>query len=222
MATTNQKIKKRRIFVVDDHPVVRDGFRSIINEEADLCVCGEAADASAALDNIPSASPDLVLLDITLGRGSGLELLKDLVIRHPAIPVFVVSMHDEAVYADRVLRAGARGYLMKAESSQSLLAAIRRVLEGKVFVSENVMTAIASKLGARKNDVPPVNRLSDRELQVFELIADGVGTSEIAQRMNLSVKTIQAYIARAKEKFGVLTIKELLREAIRWRDGKTR
>lgn len=221
MGATNQKVRKRRVFVVDDHPVVRDGFRSIINEEADLFVCGEAAEASAALDGIPAALPDLVLLDISLARGSGLELLKDLVIRHPSIPVFVVSMHDEAVYADRVLRAGARGYLMKAESSQCLLSAIRRVLEGKVFVSENVMTAIASKLGARKNDLQPVHRLSDRELQVFEMIGDGLGSAEIAQRMNLSIKTIQAYIARAKEKFGVLTVKELFREAIRWRDSKT-
>jgi DNA-binding NarL/FixJ family response regulator len=221
MGATNQKVRKRRVFVVDDHPVVRDGFRSIINEEADLLVCGEAAEASAALDGIPRALPDLVLLDISLARGSGLELLKDLVIRHPSIPVFVVSMHDEAVYADRALRAGARGYLMKAESSQCLLSAVRRVLEGKVFVSENVMTTIASKLGARKNDLQPVHRLSDRELQVFEMIGDGLGSAEIAQRMNLSIKTIQAYIARAKEKFGVLTVKELFREAIRWRDSKT-
>jgi DNA-binding NarL/FixJ family response regulator len=220
MAGTNQKVKRRRVFIVDDHPVVRDGFRSIINEEADLFVCGEAADASAALDSIASALPDLVLLDISLAKGSGLELLKDLVIRHPSIPVFVVSMHDEAVYADRVLRAGARGYVMKAESSQCLLSAIRRVLEGKVFVSENVMAAIASKLGTRKNDLQPVHRLSDRELQVFEMIGDGLGSAEIAQRMNLSIKTIQAYVARAKEKFGVLTVKELFREAIHWRDSK--
>jgi DNA-binding NarL/FixJ family response regulator len=220
MAATNQKLKKRRVFVVDDHPVMRDGLRSILNEESDLEVCGEAADAPAALERIPSKIPDLILLDISLGKGSGLELLKDLTIRHPSIPVFVVSMHDEAVYADRVLRAGARGYLMKAESSQSLLAAIRRVLEGKVFVSENVMTAIASKLGSRKADSQPINRLSDRELQVFELIGDGLSTSEVAQQMHVSIKTVQAYVARAKEKFGVKTHKELLREALRWQNSK--
>jgi DNA-binding NarL/FixJ family response regulator len=219
MTETVPKSKKRRVFVVDDHPVVRYGLRSIINQESDLLVCGEAAEAATALGSIPSTLPDLILLDISLANGSGLELLKDLVIQHPSIPVFVVSMHDEAVYADRVLRAGARGYLMKAESSQCLLAAIRRVLEGKVFVSENVMTAIASKLGSRNNDLLPINRLSDRELQVFELIADGLTTSEIAQQMHVSIKTVQAYIARAKEKFGVLTLKQLLLEALRWRSS---
>src|SRR6202011_678301 len=120
---------------------------------------------------------------------------------------------------DRVLRAGARGYLMKGESSQSLLTAIRRVLDGKVFVSDNVMTAIAAKLGKHKSDVSPIKRLSDRELQVFELMGQGMGTSEIAKQMNLSMKTVQAYVARAKEKFGVLSLKELLREAFRWKDA---
>jgi DNA-binding NarL/FixJ family response regulator len=219
MAVADRKLKKRRIFVVDDHPVVRDGFRSIINQESDLLVCGEAAGEAEALANIPTASPDLILLDLALGHDSGLELLKDLVIRYPSIPVFVVSMHDETLYADRVLRAGARGYLMKAESSQGLLNAIRRVLEGKVFVSDTVMTSIASKLGKHKSDLQPIKRLSDRELQVFELIGEGMSTSEIAERMHLSMKTVQVYVARAKEKFGVPSLKELLREAFRWQDA---
>ena len=219
MTVANRAARKRRIFVVDDHPLVRDGFRSILNEEPDLVVCGEAAEGAAALASIPSLRPDLILVDISLGNGSGLELLKDLAIRHPSIPVLVVSMHDEAIYADRVLRAGARGYLMKVESSQRLLGAIRRVLEGKVFVSESVMTSIASKLGQHKGDLQPIGRLSDRELQVFELIGNGLSTSEIAQRMHLSIKTIQAYVARTKEKFGVLTLRELLREALRWHDS---
>lgn len=219
MAVANQTTEKRRIFVVDDHAVVRDGFRSIINEEPDLVVCGEAAEAAAALANIPSARPHLILVDLSLGKGSGLELLKDLAIRHPSIPVFVVSMHDEAIYAERVLRAGARGYLMKAESSQCLLAAMRRVLDGKVFVSESVMTTIASRLGRHKNDLQPINRLSDRELQVFELIGRGLTSSEIAQQMHVSIKTVQAYVARAKEKFGVVSLNELVREALRWQDS---
>ncbi len=150
MSTPDRKPRKRQIFVVDDHPVVRDGLRSVIELQNDLSVCGEAAEAADALAKIPSASPDLILLDLLLAHSSGLDLLKDLVIRHPAIPVIVLSMHDETIYADRALRAGARGYLMKAESSQSLLKAIRHVLEGKVFVSDNVMTAIASKLGKPK------------------------------------------------------------------------
>src|SRR3981189_1480751 len=219
MATNNGKIRKRRVFVVDDHPVVRDGLRGVIEQQPDLMVCGEAAEAGEALANIPSASPDLVLVDLSLAHSSGLDLLKDLVIQHPAIAIIVLSRHDEAIYADRVLRAGARGYLMKAESSQCLLGAIRRVLEGKVFVSDSVMTSIASKLGQRKSDLQPISRLSDRELQVFELIGNGLSTSEIAERMHLSIKTIQAYVARAKEKFGVLTLRELLREALRWHDS---
>ena len=219
MATANGKIRKRRVFVVDDHPVVRDGLRGVIEQQPDLMVCGEAAEAAEALASIPSASPDIVLVDLSLAHSSGLDLLKDLVIRHPEVSVIVLSMYDEMIYADRVLRAGARGYLMKAESSQSLLTAIRRVLDGKVFVSDNVMTAIAAKLGKHKGDVSPIKRLSDRELQVFELMGQGMGTSEIAKQMHLSMKTVQAYVARAKEKFGVPSLKELLREAFRWEDA---
>jgi DNA-binding NarL/FixJ family response regulator len=219
MATPNGKTKKRRVFVVDDHPVVRDGLRGVIEQQPDLMVCGEAAEAAEALANIPSASPDLVLVDLSLAHSSGLDLLKDLVIQHPGIAIIVLSMHDEMIYADRVLRAGARGYLMKAESSQSLLTAIRRVLAGKVFVSDNVMTSIAAKLGKYKSDVAPVKRLSDRELQVFELMGQGMSTSDIAKQMHLSMKTVQAYVARAKEKFGVPSLKELLREAFRWEDA---
>jgi DNA-binding NarL/FixJ family response regulator len=217
MNATDPKLQKRRIFVVDDHPVVRDGFRSIINQERDLVVCGEAAEGPTALENIASTAPDLILADLSLGDKSGLELLKDLAIRHPSIPVFVVSMHDEAIYAERVLRAGARGYLMKAESSERLLAAIRQVLEGNVFVSQSVTTAMASRLAQPNPDLQPINRLSDRELQVFEMIGDGLSTSKIARLMNLSIKTVQAYIASAKEKFGVPTLNELQREATRWR-----
>jgi len=219
MATNNGKIRKRRVFVVDDHPVVRDGLRGVIEQQPDLMVCGEAAEAAEALASIPSASPNLVLVDLSLAHSSGLDLLKDLVVQHPAIAVIVLSMHDEMIYADRVLRAGARGYLMKAESSQSLLTAIRRVLAGKVFVSDDVMTSIAAKLGKNKSDVSPVKRLSDRELQVFELMGQGMSTSDIAKQMHLSMKTVQAYVARAKEKFGVPSLKELLREAFRWEDA---
>lgn len=222
MNVANQKTKKRRVFVVDDHPVVRDGLRGVIDQQNDLLLCGEAAEAAEALERIPAAAPDVILLDLSLGQSSGMDLLKDLVIRHPTIPVIVLSMHDEMIYADRMLRAGARGYLMKAESSQSLLTAIRGVLSGKVFVSDNVMTAIASKLGKHKSDVQPIKRLSDRELQVFELIGKGMSTAEIAQRMHLSMKTVQVYVARAKEKFGVPSLKELLREAFRWEDATKR
>lgn len=218
MAGPDTNTPRWRIFVVDDHPIVRDGLRSIINEEPDLEVCGDAAAPAEALERIASMLPDLVLVDLSLGGSSGMELLKDLAIRHPAVPTLVVSMHDEAVYAERALRAGARGYLTKAETSQSLFTAIRRVLDGKVFVSETVMTSIVSKMGERRNDSQPMWLLSDRELQVFELMGSGLSTAQIAEQMHVSIKSVQKYIARAKEKYGVVTLKELLREAFRWHD----
>ncbi len=218
MGRVNRKIKPRRIVVVDDHPVVRDGLRAIINEEPDLHVCGEAAGPGAAIATILSTLPDLVLVDLSLSGGSGMELLKDMAIRHPSLPALVVSMHDEAIYAERVLRAGARGYLTKAETSQSLLKAIRQVLDGKVYVSEVVMSSIVSKMGKQRQTTPPIEQLSDRELQVFELMGTGLSTADIAERMHVSIKSVQKYIERAKEKFGASTLKDLLREAFRWQD----
>jgi DNA-binding NarL/FixJ family response regulator len=213
-----KEMKRARIFLVDDHPVFRDGLRSIIGEEADLLVCGEAADAPAARAFLSNDVADLVLLDLSLGRDSGMELLKDLLIVHPGLPILVVSMHEEAIYAERVLRAGARGYLTKAETSQSLLAAIRRVLAGKVFVRESVMTSIVTKMSRGEQPDELVERLSDRELQVFELIGQGLSSAEIAERMHVSIKSVQKYLARAKQKFGVVKLKDLLREAYRWQD----
>jgi len=220
MSQIKPEAKKCRVFVVDDHPVVRDGVRSLINEEPDLVVCGEAADSAEALSRIPSAFPDIALVDLSLSKGFGLELVKDLAIQHPTLPVIVLSMHDEMTFAERALRAGARGYLMKTESSQHIVAAIRRVFAGKVFLSDRVIAMIATKLGNPKHDRPAVERLSDRELEVFEMIGQGLSTAEIAERMCVSVKTVQVYFARAKEKFGVTTAKELLREAFRWDDSK--
>ena len=216
---TDRKIRKGRVFVVDDRSMLRDGLRCVIEQQSDLLVCGEAAEASEALAKIPSASPDVVVLELALAHGSGLDLLKDLVIQHPAVSVIILSKNDEMTYADRVLRAGARGYLMKSASSQSLLAAIRRVLAGKIFVSDTVLTAIATRLGEHKGDLLPIERLSDRELQVFELMGQGMSTSEMANRMHLSLKTVQTYAIRAREKFGVDNFKQLVREAIRWDDS---
>src|SRR5262249_21988608 len=216
MATESKSKKKRRVFIVDDHSVLREGLRSVINQQSDLLVCGEAAEATEALAKIPSAAPDVVLVDLSLGHSFGLELLKDLVIQHPSIWTIVLSMHDEMMYAHRALQAGARGYLMKTESSQSLLLAIRQVLAGKGFVSDNVMTAIAAKLGEHKGNLLPIERLSDRELEVFELMGQGMSTSEIAKQMHLSKKTVQSYVVGAKGKFGVASFTALLREAFRW------
>ena len=209
---------KRRIFIIDDHPVVRDGLKGMIGQQTDLLVCGEAADAATGLSGVKASSPDLILLDLSLANSSGLELLKDLIIQHAHVPVLILSMHDEMVYADRVLRSGARGYVMKGEGSEQLLTAIRRVLLGKVYLSENVMTDIASKLGKPKAGLDAIARLSDRELQVFEMIGAGNSIAGIATQMNVSIKTVQEYVARAKDKFGVQTMKALLRAAFRWQD----
>lgn len=211
--------KKHRIYIVDDHVLVREGLRSLIGQQPDLEVVGEAGAAAEALAGMAQLSPDLVLLDLSLQAGSGLDLIKDSVIRFPKLPIVVVSMHDEMIYAERTIRAGARGYVMKSESSHQVIDAIRRVLNGKIFISDHVMAAIATKLGKPKRAATPVEALSDRELQVFEAIGQGLSTSDIAERMNLSVKTVQVYFARAKEKFGVTSARELLREAYRWHDA---
>lgn len=218
MTLVEQSVKSR-IFVVDDHPVVRDGLRGLIEQEHDLVVCGESGEAAGALAGIQAAKPDIVLVDLSLQQGSGMELLKDLAVREPSLPVLILSMHDEMIYAERALRAGARGYVMKGSTSQQVITAIRRVLSGKVFISDGVMSSIATKLGRPKSDRPPIHRLSDRELQVFEFLGQGLSTSEIAERMHLSVKTVQVYFARLKDKFGVSKAKELLREAFRWNEN---
>jgi DNA-binding NarL/FixJ family response regulator len=217
--TLPDQSKKSRIFVVDDHPVVRDGLRGLIEQEHDLVICGESGEAAGALVGIQASQPDLILVDLSLQQGSGMELLKDLALQHPSLPVLILSMHDEMIYAERALRAGARGYVMKGSTSQQVITAIRRVLSGKVFISDGVMSSIATKLGRPKSDRPPIHRLSDRELQVFEFLGQGLSTSEIAERMHLSVKTVQVYFARLKDKFGVSKAKELLREAFRWNES---
>ncbi|PYI89655.1 MAG: DNA-binding response regulator [Verrucomicrobia bacterium] len=218
MTASEPEGKKARVFLVDDHAVVREGLRGLIEQEHDLTICGESGDAADALSRIQATRPDLVLLDLSLRQGSGMELLKDLAIQDPSVPVLVLSMHDEMIYAERALRAGARGYVMKGSTSQQVITAIRRVLSGKVFISDGVMSSIATKLGRPKSDRPPIHRLSDRELQVFEFLGQGLSTSQIAERMHLSVKTVQVYFARLKEKFGVTGAKELLREAFRWNE----
>ena len=213
--------RKRRIFLVDDHPLVREGLSNLINQQDDLAVCGEAEDAAQALAGIGVARPDLALIDISLKTASGLELVKDLGIHFPLVALIVLSMHDELLYAERALRAGARGYVMKRETTKEVLTAIRRVLEGDVYVSDRVLNAMAKRLGAPRKAAAgsPVEQLSDRELEIFRLLGQGLTTSQIAADLHLSLKTVQAYCARAKEKFGVSSLGELLRAAIRWEDA---
>jgi len=213
--------RRSRIFLVDDHPLVREGLTNLINRQDDLCVCGEAEDSAEAISGIAETRPDVALIDISLKTESGLELINNLESQFPLVALIVLSMHDEALYAERALRAGARGYVMKRETTKKVLASIRRVLEGGVYVSERVVNAMARRLGssAKLTARSPVECLSDRELEIFRLLGQGRTTSQIADDLHLSVKTVQAYCARAKEKFGVNSLGELLRAAIRWEDA---
>jgi DNA-binding NarL/FixJ family response regulator len=213
--------RRSRVFIVDDHPLVREGLANLINGQDDLIVCGEAEDSAQAITGIPEKRPDVALIDISLKNESGLELVKDLERQFPFVALIVLSMHDEALYAERALRAGARGYVMKRETTKSVLASIRRVLEGGVYVSERVVTSMARRLSSSRMPAAgsPVERLSDRELEIFRLLSQGRTTSQIAGDLHLSLKTVQAYCARAKEKFGVTSLGELVRAAIRWEDA---
>lgn len=220
MSRKTENHNRSRVFLVDDHPLVREGLANLINQQEDLAVVGEAEDSAGAVAGIAEKQPNIALIDISLKNESGLELVKSLEERFPLVSLIVLSMHDEALYAERALRAGAKGYVMKRESSKSVLTAIRRVLAGDVYVSERVVTAMAKRMGSsRKAAAEPVERLSDRELEIFRLLGQGRTTSQIADDLHLSLKTVQAYCARAKEKFGVNSLGELLRAAIRWEDA---
>ena len=221
--TSKNSKPKTRIFLVDDHPLVREWLTNLINEQEDLEICGEAEDAKSALAGIAASSPALAIIDISLNAASGLELIKDIRLQHPSVAPLVLSMHEEELYAERAMRAGAQGYVRKRQTSKNILAAIRRVLEGGIYVSEKVSTAMALKflkgqeaVGAAQSRV---SELSDRELQVFELLGKGRSTSEIADELHLSLKTVQAYCVRAKEKLALTTAAELLREAIIWHEN---
>ena len=220
-SATGRVARKSRVFIVDDHPLVREGLANLINEQDDLIVCGEAEDSAEAITRLATARPDVALIDISLKNESGLELVKNLEVQFPWVALIVLSMHDEALYAERALHAGARGYVMKRETTKSVLASIRHVLKGGIYVSERVVNRMAARSGwSRKAAASsPVECLSDRELEIFRLLGEGRTPSQIACDLNLSLKTIQAYCARAKEKFGVTSLTELLRAALRWEDA---
>ncbi len=203
---------------MDDHPLVREWLTNLINQQPDLVVCGEADSGPQALQAMGALKPEVAIVDIALKDSSGIELIKDLKLGCPAVAVLVLSMHDESHYAERALRAGARGYIMKRETTRKVIAAIRQVLAGKLYVSDSVAAAMAAKfvegktLAARS----PVEQLSDRELEVFELLGQGRGTRQIAETLRVSVKTVQAYCAGIKDKLHVASATELIREAVRW------
>ena len=196
---------------------------NLINQQEDLEVCGEAEDAKSALAGIAVTAPRLAIIDISLKTASGLELLKDLRLQHPSVAAIVLSMHEEELYAERAMRVGARGYVRKRDTSKSILAAIRRVLEGGIYVSEELSNAMALKFLEGKEAVgvaaSRIEQLSDRELEVFRLLGQGRSTSQIAEQLHISLKTVQAYCVRAKEKLGLTTAAELVREAILWEES---
>jgi DNA-binding NarL/FixJ family response regulator len=209
---------KRTVLIVDDHPIVRQGLAQLINQESDLVVCGQAEDAHEAIGAIREHHPDMVIVDISLKDTSGVELIKDLKVRHPDLPVLTLSMHDEAVYGERALRAGARGYIMKQEATEKVVTAIRRVLAGEIYVSDGMAAKMVSKMvgGASKKAASPIESLSDRELEVFRMIGEGFNTREMAEKLHLSVKTIETYRAHIKDKLALQDASELLRSAIQW------
>lgn len=223
MPTKKKSAKsKRQILIVDDHPMMRQGLAQLIDSEPDLAVFGEADTARQALAQITARQPDLVLLDISLPDKNGLELIKDIHVLCPNVVLLAVSMHDEALYAERVLRAGARGYIMKQEGGKKLLEAIRQVLSGQMYVSEKISAKILEIFSGQRQPgaVSPVERLSDREFEVFQLIGDGKGTREIADHLHLSIKTVEVHRANIKEKLRLKTASDLMRYAVRWSEAQ--
>jgi DNA-binding NarL/FixJ family response regulator len=219
MTQKQQSNTKKRIFIVDDHPIVREGLITIVSHEKDFEVCGEADESREAFKVISKLKPDVVIIDITLKNSDGLELTKNLKSQYPTLPVIVLSIHDEFTYAERALRAGAQAYLMKEVVSDNIVTAIRTVLSGEIYVSNTMGKKLLRKMAAvGKADTisAPMDSLSDRELEIFRLIGKGHKPSKIAKSMHLSVKTVETYRARIKEKLNLADADELLRYAIQW------
>ena len=216
------KKPRTRILIVDDHPIVRKGIADLVGQKPDFLVCGDADRVEDALPAIDELKPDLVIVDLSLKGAGGLELLKDLKIRHPEIPALVLSMHDETLFAERALRAGARGYVMKQEAVNELEHAIRRVLSGKIYLSQAMSDRLLHMVsqGEKIRDRSPMERLSDRELEVFEMIGRGLPMREIAKELHLSVKTIETHRAHIKEKLSITSAVQLVQHATQWVHGR--
>jgi DNA-binding NarL/FixJ family response regulator len=213
-----QKIK---ILLVDDHPLVREGLVNLISQQPDFEICGEAANEPQALELIGTARPDVAIVDISLENGSGIELIKSIKAIHPDVKTLVLSMHDESLYAERALRAGARGYIMKREAAKKIIEGVRAVLSGQLYVSEKITALMAEKFvdGRPSADISPIGQLSNRELEVFQLLGRGYSTRQIADHLHIGFKTVQAFNARIKEKLKLANATELLREAMRWHES---
>jgi len=208
----------KRVFLVDDHPLMRKGIRMVIEAEHDFTICGEASSAEEAIEILPKTAPDLAVVDISLPGMSGLDLLKHFHIIQSGLNTLVVSRHDESLYAERAIRAGAKGYVMKSEAPEVIVKALRRIYAGAIFVSstinERLLQGLAS--GHQAFNDSPLEVLSDRELEVFEMTGRGIGTRDIAERLNLSVKTIESYRARVKTKLNLANASELMQHAVQW------
>ena len=210
--------RKRRILLVDDHPVVRQGLGLLIDREPDLSICGEAEGAQTAFHAITTLRPDLVVLDISLAGPDGLDILKEIRCKTGSLPVLILSMHDESIYAERALRAGANGYIMKQEATEKVLVAIRRILQGDMYLSERLTNTMLNHFahGTLSTKNSPIVGLTDRELEVFRLIGEGHSTRQIANELHLSVKTIESHQAHIKEKLALRNARELVQHAIEW------
>jgi DNA-binding NarL/FixJ family response regulator len=209
---------QKRLLLLDDHPMMREGLAQLINHEPDLTVCGEAGTAREGLALVAQLNPDLLVADISLPDKNGLEVIKDTRALHPGVAVLVISMHDESLYAERALRAGARGYIMKQEGGKKLMEAIRQVLSGQIYVSEKMSSRILELFSGRNDEGGrmAMENLSDREFEVLELLGQGKGTRETAEQMHLSPKTVEAHRANIKRKLKLKTGSELVHYAVRW------
>jgi DNA-binding NarL/FixJ family response regulator len=212
----NLSLEKASVVIVEDHPMFREQLAHLINKEPDMIVCGEADNVGDGLRLIKDRQPKIAIVDITLNGSSGLELLKDLRAHEIELPVLVLSMHEEKLYAERALRAGAKGYITKHEASASVMEAIRRVLAGEIYLKPRFISSILAKVMTGKGDSQPVDRLTDRELEVFELIGRGQTTREIGARLRLGLTTVDTYRARIKEKLNIENAARLHSEASRW------
>ena len=212
----------KRLLLIDDHPIMRHGLAQLIRAESDLDVCGEAGTAAEGMRIIPECKPDLVVVDLTLPDKHGLEFIKDMQAMFPETLLLVLSMHDESLYAERVLRAGARGYVMKETAADTLIQAARRVLEGGIYLSEKMSNQMLLSLsGQRKqNAISPLEKLTDRELEVLQLIGQGKGTRFIADQLNISVRTVDAHRAHLKDKLQLPDGNALVRYAVRWMESR--
>lgn len=213
-----------RVFIVDDHPLVRDWLATLLRQQPDFEMCGQAENAADALAGMAARPPDVAVIDLSLQSGSGFDLIKDLLARKPAPRIVVLSMHEEVLYAERALRAGASGYVTKRESTSRIIAAIRAVHAGQIYASPELLGQLAERMVGRgpARAAGTVETLSDRELDVFRRLGQGKGTRRIAEDLRLSMKTVQAYCARIKDKLGLANVSELMREAVRWIENERR